>query len=76
MRFSADFIEKVIQAADILSVVSDRGIQLKRIGANYRALCPFHTEKNPLIQRQSATRLLLLFWLRQRRQFNPICQGL
>jgi DNA primase len=47
MRFSADFIEKVIQAADILSVVSDRGIQLKRIGANYRALCPFHTEKTP-----------------------------
>ena len=47
MRFSADFIEKVLQAADILSVVSDRGIQLKRIGANYRALCPFHTEKTP-----------------------------
>ena len=47
MKFSADFIEKVLQAADILSVVSDRGIQLKRTGANYKALCPFHTEKTP-----------------------------
>ena len=47
MNFSVDFIEKILQAADILSVLSDRGIQLKRSGANYKALCPFHNEKTP-----------------------------
>lgn len=45
MRFSADFIQKVTDATDIVSVVTERGVQLKRAGANYKGLCPFHSEK-------------------------------
>lgn len=47
MRFSRDFIEKVEQAADIVTVIADRGIPMKKAGATYKALCPFHSEKTP-----------------------------
>lgn len=41
-----DTIEKVRDAADIVNVVSDY-VPLKRSGANYVGLCPFHNEKTP-----------------------------
>lgn len=47
MRFSQDFIAKVEQSVDIVTVISERGIHLKRTGATYKALCPFHSEKTP-----------------------------
>ena len=47
MRFSREFIQKVSEAADIVSVVTERGVQLKQTGANYKGLCPFHSEKTP-----------------------------
>lgn len=39
-------IDQVYQAADIVDVVSDF-VSLKRTGANYKGLCPFHDEKTP-----------------------------
>lgn len=39
-------IERVIDAADILDVVSDF-VSLKRAGSNYKGLCPFHDDKTP-----------------------------
>lgn len=47
MRFSKEFIEKVQEASDIVQVISERGIALKRAGNTYKALCPFHSEKTP-----------------------------
>lgn len=47
MKFSQDFIGKVKQAADIVSVITDRGIVIKHTGSTYKALCPFHSEKTP-----------------------------
>lgn len=47
MRFSREFIQKVAEAADIVSVVTERGVQLKQTGSNYKGLCPFHSEKTP-----------------------------
>lgn len=41
-----DTIEKVRDAADIVNIVSDY-VPLKRSGANYVGLCPFHNEKTP-----------------------------
>jgi len=40
------FIEDVAQRADILEVVS-ASVNLKKSGANYFGLCPFHNEKSP-----------------------------
>lgn len=39
-------IERIIDAADIVEVVSDF-VSLKRRGSNYVGLCPFHNEKTP-----------------------------
>jgi DNA primase len=42
----ADQIEEVKQKSDIVSVISSF-ITLKKAGRNYKALCPFHSEKTP-----------------------------
>lgn len=39
-------IEKVRETADIVNIISDY-LPLKRAGANYVGLCPFHNEKTP-----------------------------
>ena len=39
-------VEKVLDAAQIVDVVSDF-VDLKRRGANWIACCPFHNEKTP-----------------------------
>ena len=40
-------IEQVAAANDIVEVIQSRIGPLKRAGANYVALCPFHREKSP-----------------------------
>lgn len=39
-------VAQILEAADIVEVVSDF-VSLKRRGANYIGLCPFHNEKTP-----------------------------
>lgn len=39
-------IERVKEASDIIELIGTR-LSLSRSGANYRALCPFHSEKSP-----------------------------
>ncbi|NLN15182.1 MAG: DNA primase [Tissierellia bacterium] len=41
-----ELIEKVKDYSDIVDIVSDY-VQLRRSGANYVGLCPFHNEKSP-----------------------------
>src|SRR2546430_1310073 len=41
-----DIIEQVAAANDIVEVIGSY-FPLKRAGANFRALCPFHQEKTP-----------------------------
>ncbi len=41
-RITTDFFEKI----DIVDVISEV-VQLKRVGSQYRGLCPFHNERTP-----------------------------
>jgi DNA primase len=43
-----DFVDQVRSAVDIVTVIGQY-VRLKRVGstANYKGLCPFHTEKTP-----------------------------
>lgn len=41
-----DQVEEVKQKTDIISLISEF-IDLKKAGRNYKALCPFHSEKTP-----------------------------
>lgn len=44
--FSKDAVEQLKNSVDIVDVIG-RCVQLKRSGANYKGLCPFHNEKTP-----------------------------
>lgn len=45
-RIDQDTVNRIIDAADIVEVVSDF-VKLRRSGANYKGLCPFHNERTP-----------------------------
>lgn len=45
-KFPQSFIEEVRAAADIVTVIQDY-VSLKKAGASYKGLCPFHAEKSP-----------------------------
>lgn len=41
-----EIIEEIRERADIIDVISDY-VTLKKVGRNYKGLCPFHQEKTP-----------------------------
>jgi DNA primase len=45
-RFPQTFIDDLKQHADIVLVIQDY-VSLKKVGAKYKGLCPFHGEKTP-----------------------------
>ncbi|ARU06841.1 DNA primase [Comamonas serinivorans] len=46
MAIPQGFIDDLLARTDVVEVVG-RHVQLKRAGANYQGLCPFHSEKSP-----------------------------
>lgn len=44
--FSKETVEELINQVDIVDVIG-RSVPLKRAGANFKGLCPFHNEKTP-----------------------------
>ena len=42
----ADQVDEIKQKTDIVSLISEY-VDLKKAGSNYKALCPFHSEKTP-----------------------------
>ncbi|MBO5699659.1 MAG: DNA primase [Bacteroidaceae bacterium] len=53
-------IDKIRSAADILDVVKDF-VSLKKAGANYKGLCPFHDERTPSFVVSPAKQLFKCF---------------
>ena len=46
MAFPDSFVEEVRRAADIVRYISDH-VSLRKTGASWKGLCPFHQEKTP-----------------------------
>lgn len=46
MQIPQNVIDEIRDRADIVEVVSQY-VQLRRVGANYNGLCPFHEERSP-----------------------------
>ncbi|MGZ5787184.1 MAG: DNA primase [Ramlibacter sp.] len=46
MAIPQSFIQELLARADVVEIVG-RYVQLKKGGANYMGLCPFHSEKSP-----------------------------
>ena len=53
-------LDKIRSAADILDVVKDF-VSLKKAGANYKGLCPFHDERTPSFVVSPAKQLFKCF---------------
>ncbi|MGE0813062.1 MAG: DNA primase [Vicinamibacterales bacterium] len=45
-KFPQSFIDEVRVTADIVTVIQDY-VSLRKAGASYKGLCPFHSEKSP-----------------------------
>lgn len=45
-RIPQNFIDEILARTDIIEIIDNR-ITLRKMGSNYSALCPFHTEKSP-----------------------------
>ena len=45
-KYSEEIIQRVIEANDIIDVVSQY-VQLKKSGHSYMGCCPFHNERTP-----------------------------
>ena len=55
-----ELIEEIRVRSDIVEVISDR-VLLKKSGANYKGLCPFHSEKTPSFIVSSAKQIFHCF---------------
>src|SRR5213594_4017835 len=53
--------EAIKAATDIVRVIASYGVQFKKSGRDYIALCPFHTEQTPSFQVTPAKRLFHCF---------------
>ena len=65
-------VDQVRAAADIVKIVGDY-VKLRKAGANYMGLCPFHQEKTSLFRGTSHQADLPLFWLRGWRRRLQVC---
>lgn len=60
LRIPDSFIQELRSKVDIVELVGSR-VQLKKTGANYTGLCPFHQEKTPSFSVSSAKQLYHCF---------------
>ena len=67
MGFPQSFIDDLRMQADIVQVVQEY-VSLRKSGATYKGLCPFHSEKTPVVSRQPRQRVFSLLRLRRRRR--------
>jgi DNA primase len=60
MKFDNSFVDQIKNSVDIVRVVSEY-VRLRKSGANYSGLCPFHSEKTPSFHVHSSRQLYHCF---------------
>ena len=60
MLYTQEDIDRVLSVADIVEVIQNY-IPLKRSGSNFKALCPFHSEKTPSFMVSKAKQIFHCF---------------
>ena len=55
-------VERIQEAANIVDVVSEF-VTLRKAGANYKGLCPFHNERDTVVYGVASSWHLSLLWL-------------
>ncbi len=70
----SETIEQIAAANDIVEVIGSY-FPLKRAGANFKALCPFHQEKTPSFMEPKPADVPLLRVRRWGKRL-PVCDGL
>ena len=75
MYYPEEVIEEVRTRNDIVDIVSQY-VNLKKKGANYFGLCPFHNEKSPVLFRFTGKADVLLLRMRSRRKCHHLCDGI
>lgn len=46
-RTPDEVIDRIKQTTDLVAVIKDRGVKLRKTGKQYKGRCPFHEEKTP-----------------------------
>lgn len=67
-------IQRVMDATDIVDVVKEF-VTLRKSGANYKGLCPFHNERTPSFSVSPAKQLCKCFSCGKRRQCCSLLDG-
>jgi DNA primase len=60
MTFDNSFVDQIKNSVDIVRVISEY-VRLRKSGANYSGLCPFHSEKTPSFHVHSGRQLYHCF---------------
>ncbi|MBF0236384.1 MAG: DNA primase [SAR324 cluster bacterium] len=47
MKVDRHQVREIVDRTDILQLIQDKGVALKRSGSSFMGLCPFHSEKSP-----------------------------
>ncbi|OED34658.1 DNA primase [PVC group bacterium (ex Bugula neritina AB1)] len=59
-RVSRECIQDILKKVDIVDIIGEY-VQLKRVGQNFKGLCPFHPEKTPSFSVNSSKQLYYCF---------------
>lgn len=59
-RLSQEKIDEIRQSVDIVDVIGEY-LPLEKVGRNYRALCPFHDDKNPSLSISPERQIFMCF---------------
>ena len=72
MSITRETMDKIRDAANIVDIVGESGIKLKKSGVRYKCCCPFHDDHSPSLVIYPATNSYKLGCKVSRSSFSPL----